>query len=39
MTCYELEELQNYFWRLLDAVATLLILATAINTKKQQVLK
>jgi hypothetical protein len=48
MTCCGLEELRNYFWRLLDAIATLrlldataalLILATAISTEKQQVLK
>jgi hypothetical protein len=48
MTCCDLEELRNYFWRLLDAIAMLrlldatamlFILATAINTEKQQVLK
>lgn len=38
MTCYDLDELQNYFWMLLDAIATLYILATAINTEKKQVL-
>ena len=38
MTCYDLEELQKYFWRLLDIIAILYILATAINTEKQEVL-
>jgi len=36
MTCCDLEELQNYFWRLFDAIAAFYVLATAINTEKNR---